>query len=116
MKQAEGPVIMAGDLNTDFERDSLNKDVFEDLEFKYEGIRMINDRPTFIRGDVETKIDHATIYDKSQSVRATRHEVLSDAISDHRPLRTDFDTDNLSKATEQGNRVRWDRLCCHKRK
>ena len=76
----------------------------------------MNDRQTFIKGDVETMIDHVTVYDKSQSVRATRHEVLSDAISDHRPLRTDFDTDNLSKATEQGNRVRWDRLCCHKRK
>ena len=56
---------MARDLNTDFNRTSLNNDAFSDLLFKYEGVRVINDKPTYIKGNNETNIDHVLLFDKT---------------------------------------------------
>ena len=91
---------MARDLNTDFNRTSLNNDAFSDLLFKYEGVRVINDKPTYIKGNNETNIDHVLLFDKTQELAATEHMVLNDPVSDHLALYTTIQTNTLEKSQE----------------
>ena len=34
LRETKGPILLAGDLNTDFVRPSLNKEIFEELIFQ----------------------------------------------------------------------------------
>ena len=98
MGKVDSPVVLAGDLNTDFMRSSLSKNWFEDLIFKQEGYRIFNKKYTFHRGDFETDIDHMAIFENTEQVVAIDNQVLGDPVSNHSPLLTTFQTNVRTKA------------------
>ena len=54
--------ILVGDLNTDFEKITLNREVFQNLLLENRGQRMTNQMNTYRKGRNESNIDHTLLF------------------------------------------------------
>ena len=62
MKRENPNKIIVGDLNTDFERITLNREVFQNILLEHRGQRLKNQMNTYRKGNHESNIDHTLLF------------------------------------------------------
>ena len=70
--------IMVGDLNTDFCKVSLNREVFQDLLMENRGQKLQNQMWTYRKGSKESNIDHVLIFANKGELDNIGHAVLQE--------------------------------------
>ena len=64
MKMETRNKVVVGDLNTDFGKNTVNKEVFEHLLLENRGQRLENQMWTYRKGSKESNIDHTLVFAK----------------------------------------------------
>ena len=82
--------VLVGDLNTDFEKLTVNREVFQNILLENRGQRLLNDMWTYRKGNHESNIDHALLFANSGELDNIGHYVLREVFSDHLPLLSTF--------------------------
>ena len=90
MKLSKPSKVLVGDLNTDFEKHTVNREVFQNLLLENRGQRLLNNMWTYRKGDKESNLDHALVFANRGELDNTDHYVLQEVFSDHLPLLSTF--------------------------